>query len=102
MESNLKKIPPYHVGKVEGLGDCWAPNTVCPTILLEWLEDSWVRSKRLPLLEAVGGAATLAWADDHHQDAHIPAMGVLWSVAMVQPQWLSPISEYGIQYGTWK
>ena len=23
------------------LGDCWAPKAICPTILLEWLKDSW-------------------------------------------------------------
>ena len=55
---NQEKIPPHHDGKAEGLGDCQGPQAVCLTIWVEWLEDSWLSSTRLPLLEAVEGAAS--------------------------------------------
>ena len=37
---------------------CQAPKAVCPTIWIEWLRDICLSSMRLPLLEAVEGAAT--------------------------------------------
>ena len=53
VELNLEKeIPPHHEGKVEGFGDCAkTPMLYTPPYWLEWLEDSWLSSIRLPNLK---------------------------------------------------
>ena len=55
-----KKTPPCHVGKAKGSGDyLLCSKAVCSTILVEWFEDSWLNSIRLPLTWSSGGSSNL-------------------------------------------
>ena len=93
----------------EGQGIRWHYQTfkaVCPTIFLEWLEDSWLSSIRPPYLKQWKGQPLgkfLVWADDHHQDVHMHCHGYAPKDCNgANPNGWAPIVEYGIQYGTWK
>ena len=85
-----KKDPPPH-GEGEGIRWLYqAPKAVCPTILLEWLEDSRLSSMRLPPTQSSGGISLL-WANDHQQDAQMPAIGMLQRDAVVQALMVEPL-----------
>ena len=50
-----RKTSPHNVQKVEDrITVCQAPKFVWLTILLEWLEDSWLSNRRPPLLQSMG------------------------------------------------
>ena len=65
---------------------------LCPTLLNEWLEDSWVawwspcpkwwREKLLSTLQVL--------AMDQQPEADMPAMGILWRAAVVQSSMVEP------------
>ena len=46
---------------------CQAPKAICPTILIDWLEDSHLSSMWLPLLIVVEGVATHFFPDMDHR-----------------------------------
>ena len=96
MEPNPeKKTPLHHAGKVEGLGDplpsfqsCMPHHIVgmAREQLIEWhktppYSKQW---KEQPL------CVYLVWANDHHQVAHMPAMGKFQRVVMEQTTMVEP------------
>ena len=83
-----RRTPPCHVGKAEGLASSLpSPKVVCPTILLEWLEDSFLSIIRLfPYLEHGKEqwlSAFFTWANNYHQDAQMSVMHMLQKAAVV-------------------
>ena len=90
VEPNPERIPHHHEGKAEGLVDSDnPPKAVCPTVLLEWLEDSRLCSIRLCLIKTEDVEATQCIPDvslDNHYGAHMPVTGMLqWAAVMQTP-----------------
>ena len=102
-----RRPPPYHVRMVEGLNDS------LPSLKSLYVPPYWLNGWRTPggvalgccLLKAVEGKATqytTCMATDHHQEAYMSVMGILWRVAVVPtPVFGPPLVETGIHIGTW-
>ena len=61
--------------------------------LIEWFQDSYLSSIRLPPTQTVEDAAIgilLGLVMDKHQDAHRPAVCVLWRIVVVQTLMVKP------------
>ena len=83
-----KEDAPHHAGMVEDLGDSLPSPQSCMPHNIVGMAGGQLSSKRLPVLKAVEGYPM--WANDHHQVVHMPAMGKLQIVAMVQTPTVEP------------
>ena len=90
MEPNLEKeTPPQHIGKAEGLGDSLPSFQSCMPHHIDGMAgEQQMEQHKAPPTECSGGGqplcAYLAWANDHHHIAHMPATGKLQGVEGVQ------------------
>ena len=74
-----KEDPSYHEGKAEGLGECQAPQSSMPHHIAG-MAGGFPNSKQC---REQPSSAFLAWALDHHHDAHMSAIGILIAVMQI-------------------
>ena len=89
-----KKTSPCHVWKKGALGDsAQSPKLYAPPYCWNhWWTANWVAeaSPYSKQWRKQSFRAFLAWANDHHQDGHIPAMGMLQRPSVIQTQTVDP------------
>ena len=87
-------------GRWRDWGLCQATKAIRPTILLEWLKDSWQSSIRLPLLQSSGGSSNSVHAWHGPWIITICHRYAPKGCSGTNPNGWAPVGEYGIHIRT--